>query len=198
MWIKICGLTTADAVTAALDAQVQAIGFVFAPSVRRVDPALAATLARPARGRVLCVAVTRHPDQADIDDILARFVPDLLQSDLEDFARLRLPEGLARLPVLRSGAPAPETPPGRCLYEGPVSGTGSLADWDQARALAARCELVLAGGLHAANVATAIRAVRPFGVDVSSGVELRPGVKAVERIEAFARAARAALLETSR
>jgi len=196
MWIKICGLNTADAVAAALDARVQAIGFVFAASVRRVDPALAATLARPARGRALCVAVTRHPDQADIDAMLARFVPDVLQSDLEDFTRLRLPEGLARLPVLRSGATAPEALPGRCLYEGPVSGTGSLADWDQARALAGRCELVLAGGLDAANVATAIRAVRPFGVDVSSGVELRPGVKTGERIEAFARAARAAFLET--
>jgi len=195
MWIKICGLTSADAVAAALDAGVQAIGFVFAPSVRRVDPAVAASLARPARGRLLCVAVTRHPDQALVDAILQDFVPDALQTDVRDFEVLRLPAALERLPVLRAGCDGSEPPRTRFLFEGPVSGGGVPADWEQARALAARAELVLAGGLDAANVAPAIRRVRPFGVDVSSGVEERPGVKSAARIQAFASAARAAFEE---
>jgi phosphoribosylanthranilate isomerase len=201
MWIKICGLTSADAVGAALEAGVQAIGFVFAPSVRRLDPGAAAQFARPARGRALCIAVTKHPSQAEIDDVLARFAPDALQADLNDFDSLRLPAALARLPVLRSGTNRGEWQdplPARLLFEGPVSGAGEPGDWRQARALAGRCELVLAGGLRAENVAAAIRQVRPFGVDVSSGVEARPGMKSSARIEAFATAARAAFREMER
>jgi len=198
MWIKICGMTSADSVGAALAAGVQAIGFVFAPSVRRLDPASAATLARPARGRALCIAVTRHPSQAEIDDLLTRFAPDALQTDLADFDTLRLPAALARLPVLRSGGQWKDPLPARLLFEGPVSGAGEPGDWKQGRTLAGRSELVLAGGLRVGNVADAIRAVRPFGVDVSSGVEARPGVKSSERIEAFATAARSAFLEMER
>jgi len=103
-WIKICGMTDEAAVTAALAAGVDAIGFVFAPSVRQVTPARAAELARPARRRVDCIAVTRHPSQALIDEVLRDFAPDVLQTDVEDFDTLRLPATLARLPVLRAGA----------------------------------------------------------------------------------------------
>ena len=73
MWIKICGLTTPEAVAAALDAGVEAIGFVFAKSVRQVSPEQALRLAAPARGRATCVAVTRHPSQQYIDAIVEVF-----------------------------------------------------------------------------------------------------------------------------
>jgi phosphoribosylanthranilate isomerase len=198
MWIKICGITSATAVAAALEAGVDAIGFVFAPSVRCIDAAAAAVLARPARGRLRCVAVTRHPTQAEIEDVLERFAPDVLQSDAADFPGLRLPESLARLPVLRTGGPPGGPLPARILFEGPASGTGIPGDWTQAAALAPDCELVLAGGLDPGNVAAAIRRVRPFGVDVSSGVEERPGVKSSARIHAFALAAKAAFREMER
>jgi phosphoribosylanthranilate isomerase len=82
--------------------------------------------------------------------------------------------------------------PSRVLMEGARSGTGEKADWARARVLAQRTELVLAGGLDAENVATAIAAVRPFGVDVSSGVEHVPGSKSPERIMDFVAAAREA------
>jgi phosphoribosylanthranilate isomerase len=78
------------------------------------------------------------------------------------------------------------------LFESGRSGQGERADWTAARALAGRCELVLAGGLDAGNVADAVRRVRPFGVDVSSGVEHSRGVKDPARILGFIRAARAA------
>jgi phosphoribosylanthranilate isomerase len=194
MWIKICGMTTAAAVEAALEAQVDAIGFVFARSVRELTPAAAAALARPARGRLPCVAVTHHPHQTAVDEIVRVFDPDLLQSDAADFATLRLPDSLATLAVVREGAATPAPLPPRILYEGPASGRGRRTDWNAARALAGSTELVLAGGLDEANVATAMAAVHPFGVDVSSGVEERPGVKSPAAIMRFVAAVRAAAI----
>ena len=190
MWIKICGMTTPEAITAALAARVDAIGFVFAESVRRLSPDAAAQLAAPARGKVACVAVTRHPSQQELDEILEVFRPDVLQTDAEDLSALRVPAELRRLPVLR-GELAPGSLAARILFEGLSSGSGKTCDWRGARRLARRTELILAGGLHADNVAEAIAEVQPFGVDVSSGVESRPGLKDPARIERFARAARA-------
>jgi len=190
MWIKICGMTSARAVAAALEAGVDALGFVFADSVRQLTPQAAARLAAPARGRVRCVAVTRHPAQRALDEILSVFKPDLLQTDAADFAVLRLPAALERLPVVRAGE-SPAALPARVLFEGPASGTGRMSDWSAAGALARRSELVLAGGLNAGNVAQAIAAVRPFGVDVSSGVEKRPGRKSPTAIAEFVAAVRA-------
>jgi phosphoribosylanthranilate isomerase len=190
-FVKICGLTDAAAVDAALRAGADAIGFVFAASPRRVTPKRAAELAAPARGRALCVAVTLHPSQADVDAILAGFQPDLLQTDIADYPALDLPDSLRRLPVLRSGADV-VPPQRRVLFEGPRSGIGRTADWDEARDLAQRYELILAGGLSPENVAEAIAQVRPFGVDVSSGVESAPGRKDPHRIARFVAMARAA------
>lgn len=192
MWIKICGLTSAEGVAAALALQVDALGFVFADSVRRVSPEQALALARPARSRAACVAVVRHPAQALIDEVLRVFGPDVLQADVAGLARLRLPASLAVLPVVRAAATLPAPLPGRLLFEGPVSGAGALSDWQAAAGLARRTQLVLAGGLTPANVAAAISAVRPFGVDVSSGVEAAPGQKSPALIESFVLGARAA------
>ena len=192
MWIKVCGMTTAEAVDAALAADVAAIGFVFAESKRRVTPQLAAQLAAPARGRVRCIAVTRHPEQSVIDEILTVFKPDALQSDIEDLKSLHLPAQLELIPVLRAGRVDPEHLPARFLFEGPVSGTGVPADWPIAQKLARRAQLILAGGLSPENVAAAIHQVQPFGVDVSSGVESAPGIKSPDRIASFVRSARAA------
>ena len=192
MWIKICGMTSAPAVAAAIEAGVDAIGFVFAESSRQLTPRAAATLAKAARTRVRCVAVTCHPSQRTLDEILNVFRPDVLQTDAADFATLRLPPGLERLPVVRAGEAVPAVLPQRLLFEGPVSGSGALTDFNAARALARRTALVLAGGLNAGNVAGAIAAVQPFGVDVSSGVEERPGLKSTAAIVKFVAAARAA------
>jgi phosphoribosylanthranilate isomerase len=185
MWIKICGMTTPAAVAAALAGGVDAIGFVFAESVRRVTPEFARELAAPARGRVRCVAVTLHATQKDVDSMIAIFAPDVLQADASDLDRIRLPRHLSVLPVVRAGAATPAPLPPRMLFEGPASGVGVPCDWSAARKLAQHCELVLAGGLSADNVASAIEAVRPFGVDVSSGVEERPGVKSPLEIARF-------------
>jgi phosphoribosylanthranilate isomerase len=199
MWIKICGITTPEAVAAALAARVDAIGFVFADSPRQLTLEDAVALAAPARGRVRCVAVTRQPSQRHLDDVLAVFSPDVLQTDAEDLRVLRVPKQLELLPVFRGWDPAQATPrvrtgplPARLLFEGLTSGSGTPCDWTMAQRVARRTQLVLAGGLDADNVGTAIAAVRPFGVDVSSGVEERPGVKSPAEVVRFAAAARSA------
>jgi phosphoribosylanthranilate isomerase len=189
-------MTTPDAIATALEAGADAIGFVFAESPRQLTPEAAAQLARPARGRVRCVAVTRHPPQGALDEMLRVFRPDVLQTDERDLAALELPASLERLAVVRSGEGTPASLPARLLFEGPSSGSGTMSDWSSARRLARRTQLVLAGGLDCGNVAEAIAVVRPFGVDVSSGVEARPGVKSPLKIMQFVAAARAAAATT--
>jgi phosphoribosylanthranilate isomerase len=83
------------------------------------------------------------------------------------------------------------------LFEGARSGSGEAADWQAAARLALRCELILAGGLTAHNVGAALRAVRPYGVDVSSGVESSPGRKSAQKIAEFVAAARVASEEVN-
>lgn len=234
LWVKVCGLRNPADVAAACAAGANAIGFVFAPSVRRVSPAEATVAAAAAPANVQRVAVFLHPTQVELDEVLAGFKPDIVQTDAADFATLQVPAGIAVLPVVRAAGSREQAPshngnrerapshngsreqapsykelgassllqsdipvggsllPTRCLVEGPRSGTGQVADWTLAAAIAARTQVVLAGGLHAGNVAAAVQAVRPWGVDVSSGVESAPGVKDAARIHQFVFAARQA------
>jgi phosphoribosylanthranilate isomerase len=133
-----------------------------------------------------------HPGPERVAAVLAEFAPDWLQSDAADFAELQLPAATCGLPVYRDGevAAGAALPP-RLLFEGRVSGSGSTADWDEAGRLAAGTELILAGGLSADNVGAAIETVRPFGVDVSSGVEAERGSKDPRRIREFVARVRA-------
>ncbi len=192
MWVKVCGLTTPDAVAAAVDAGVNAVGFVFAESKRKVTAAQAAELARDVPSNIVRVAVMLHPSQAQLDEVWSQFRPDVLQTDVDDLDTLQVPSGLLVTPVFRAGRELPAVLPTRLLFEGPVSGTGETTDWSAAAQLAARTQLILAGGLKPTNVADAIAMARPFGVDVSSGVEARPGVKDPAKIHEFVRNARAA------
>ena len=194
-FVKICGMKDTRAVEASLAAGADAIGFVFANSVRRVTPGQAADLARPARGRALCVAVTQHPSPELLELIFEIFKPDVLQTDSRDLARITLPPGVTAWPVLRGWRRQEDTgairPDQQLLFEGPKSGTGQVADWSAARTLAGQCQMILAGGLSPANVEQAIADVKPFGVDVSSGVEEAPGRKSPTLIEWFVTRARA-------
>jgi phosphoribosylanthranilate isomerase len=197
MWIKICGITTVDAISAAEASKVDAIGFVFAPSPRQVTPRQAAQLAALAPPGILRIAVTQHPLQILVDEICRTLKPDFFQTDVEDLRELKVPAHIKILPVVRFGRKTPHPLPARMLFEGPSSGIGEMADWGRAAELSAQTELILAGGLTPANVADAIAAVRPFGVDVSSGVEASAGVKDPAKIIEFVLRAReaAALLK---
>lgn len=191
--VKICGFTSAGPLDAALEAGADAIGFVFhRASPRYLPPAEAARLASRLPEGVLCVAVTLDPGPAELAEILQAFTPDVLQGDAPALAALDLPPGIATWPVFRSGAVLPARLPPRLLFEGGRSGTGERADWSAAATLARRAELILGGGLDPDNVGEAIRQVRPWAVDVSSGVEASRGHKDPDRIRAFIQAARAA------
>ncbi len=191
--VKICGVTTDEAINAAAAAGADAVGFVFyGPSPRSIEPLRAAALVDPLPAGILRVAVTLHPSQALVDRVLAEFQPDVWQSDAADFEVLELPPTITHWPVWRSGVSSMETPPPRLLFEAAASGAGLQADWTAAASLARRCGLILGGGLDSANVGAAIKAVHPYGVDVSSGVEREPGIKDPQLIRAFIKAARTA------
>lgn len=193
LWIKICGMRTREAIEAAAQAGADAVGFVFfEDSPRHLAVGAANELQSAVPAGMERVAVFLHPSQALVDEVLAAISPDWVQTDVGDLARLRLPPGQRLLPVCRGEALLPTPVPRRCLFESSRSGMGERGDWSAASRVARLTQLVLAGGLDQHNVAEAVRAVRPFGVDVSSGVESSRGVKDAARIHEFVRAARAA------
>lgn len=189
MFVKICGLSTEEHVQTAVDAGADAVGFVFAESVRRVDPAHAVQIANRVPDTIKKVAVMLHPSNGEWQAVLREFKPDVLQTDVEDFTNLNVPAHIECWPVCREGNRVTDT---LFLYEGAKSGQGETVDWSRAAELAKNGRMVLAGGLNIENVAEAIATVRPYGVDVSSGVESAPGEKDSQRIRAFISAAKAA------
>ena len=196
MFVKICGLRTREHVDVAIAAGADAVGFVFAKSVRRIDPTAAAAITGSVPDNVRKVAVMLHPSNDEWQDVLAGFEPDVLQTDADDFDTLDVPASIERWPVYRESKngsdPLLEKGSNRFLYEGAKSGQGETVDWSRAAKIAEQGSMILAGGLGPANVADAIRAVRPWGVDVSSGVESAPGQKDPRLIQEFISAARAA------
>lgn len=192
MFVKICGLSSAEQVQAAVDAGADAVGFVFADSVRRIDPADAAAISNTVPDTIKKVAVMLHPSNQEWEVVLGAFRPDVLQTDAGDFPGLNVPGNIECWPVFREGNKVTDTLLSRFVYEGPKSGQGETVDWAQAANVARLGSMILAGGLSAANVGEAIETVRPFGVDVSSAVESAPGEKDPDMIREFISAARAA------
>jgi len=191
VFVKICGLTTEAAVEAVAEAGADAAGFVFSPSPRQLTAERAAALAGRLPSEIVRVAVFRHPAPGEVARVLHGFPADWVQTDAADLVGQDL-AGAEPVAVLRAGTPLPLILPPVVLFEGPRSGTGEVTDWAAAATLAARTRLILAGGLHADNVRLAMETVRPWGVDVSSGVESERGIKDPAKVAAFVAAARRA------
>ena len=208
--IKICGLTCVDDVRAAVAAGAAAIGLVFyAASPRAVNVAQAVTLCREIPPFVARVGLFVDAPVDEINAVLAAVPLSLLQfhgeetaSYCESFARPYIKA--LRLPVIAGGADvAAEIAAAMAAHPnasgflldsyqpGLPGGTGVCFDWRQVPDNIQR-PLVLAGGLTPDNVARAIDELSPYAVDVSSGVEQRPGEKSRQKIEAFVAAVRAA------
>jgi len=209
--VKICGLRTAEALDAALDAQADFVGFVFfPPSPRHIAFDDARSLGARARGRAQTAALTVDADDALHEAIVAALQPDMLQlhgkETPERVAALRTKFGrpvMKALPVetqadlaavsryadvadwllFDARAPKDATRPG---------GLGRAFDWAVLKALDPGLRFMLSGGLDPANVAEALTITQAPAVDVSSGVENSPGVKDPDKIRAFIRAARSA------
>ena len=204
--VKICGIHDAIGFDTAVQAGADWIGFVFfPPSPRFVLPARAAELSARSPGGPPRVGLFVDPTEAAIEAALAEIQLDVLQIyGVEDRlpafrARFGLPiwraKGVATaadLPKDTGGADAwllDAKPPKHADRPG---GLGVTFDWDLLKALDPELPFMLSGGLTPDSVGRAIKQVRPFGVDVSSGVETAPGVKDAGLIRAFIEAARAA------
>jgi len=191
IFVKICGLRSEEHVSAAIEAGADAVGFVFAESVRKIGPVEAAAISANVPSHIKRIAVMMHPADNEWQKVLSEFSPDVLQTDAEDFSSLVVPDSIEQWPVYRERRSEPDTP-STYIFEGPKSGQGETVDWSHASTIARCGQMILAGGLGAHNVAEAIRTVRPFGVDVSSAVESAPGQKDSKLIQEFVSAAKAA------
>jgi phosphoribosylanthranilate isomerase len=197
MMIKICGITRVEDAQRAADLGATAVGFVFWPrSPRAIAPDAARRIGATLPAHVERVGVFVDATATEVDAIAdeAALTTVQLQGDESVDAVRSLS---ARWPVIRAiGLTAEVTPATldawrdvRVLLDAhdPVNrgGTGRTVDWDRAAAIASRHAIILAGGLTPRNVADAVARVRPAGVDVSSGVEVAPGVKDPDKLRAF-------------
>jgi len=209
--VKICGLSTAPTLEAALAAGADMAGFVFFPkSPRHVGYETARALGAQARGRARIVALSVDADDDALGRIIEALSPDILQlhgretpsrvgeirqrfgrptmkaigvAAAEDFAAAARYDGVADFLLIDAKPPRDAILPG---------GNGLAFDWRLARRFSPKRPWLLSGGLDSDNVAEAIASAGVFGVDVSSGVESAPGVKDEMKIRAFIAAARSA------
>ena len=208
--VKICGLSTRETLDVALEAGADMVGFVFfPPSPRHLSLEAARDLGKLARHRASKVALTVDADDATLKSIVEALQPDILQlhgresvsrvHDIKrrfslpvmkaiavetsaDLAALPTYAGIADRILFDARAPEEATRPG---------GLGAVFDWRVLENIDLKIPFMVSGGLHADNVAEAVRATHAGGVDVSSGVERAPGKKDPEMIRAFIKAARA-------
>ena len=213
MRVKICGLTTLADARTALEAGADLLGFNFyRPSPRYVPPETVAQLITTLRaefaGRVFrCVGVFVNEPPADMRAIMQLCQLDLAQLHGDEPPAVVHAVGEAAFKALRIGsadeadwlartyAPnhsdAAEHKPAFLIDASHATlygCTGQTADWSTARWIAEHYPILLAGGLNPSNVADAIHVVRPWGVDVASGVERAPGVKDVKKMVEFVKA----------
>jgi phosphoribosylanthranilate isomerase len=199
VFVKICGVTREDDALLAVALGADAVGFVFAPSPRQISPIAARDIARRLPPEVLTVGVFR-------DEVPKRVVSICFDAGLraaqlhgretaEDTRWVR-----ARVPVVLKAFPAGDPRLDRAddygadaiIVDSHAPGTGHVFDWSLAEGAPIGRRVILAGGLTPANVAEAVERVRPWGVDVATGVESSPGRKDPVLLRDFIRAARAA------
>jgi phosphoribosylanthranilate isomerase len=209
--VKICGLSTPETLDVALQAGADMVGFVFFPaSPRHLSLETARKLGKQAGGRASKVALTVDADDATLANIVEVLQPDILQlHGSETGARLRDIKQTFGLQVMKAIsvktsadlAPLPgyTAVADRVLFDARApkeatrpGGLGAVFDWHVLQNLDLKLPFMVSGGLHAGNVAEAVRVTGAGGVDVSSGVERTPGVKDPEMIRAFINAARMA------
>lgn len=197
--VKICGITRPEDAVAAEQAGADAIGMIFAPSKRRVDLQAAGEIVASLGPFVTTVGVFKDAAVDEVMETLERFGLDVAQLhgevSEEDAAVVRRRFGLIRAAAF-ADAPEPADlagyPADAYHIDGPKPGSGERYDWRAILSWRAHPRLVLAGGLRPGNVAEAVRLLRPYGVDVASGVELTTGVKDHDLIRRFVQEARAA------
>jgi phosphoribosylanthranilate isomerase len=210
--IKICGLKTEEAVDRAVELGATHVGFIFfGKSPRHIEPADAGRLADRVRGRARIVSVSVNADNDELDEIIALIRPDILQlHGQESPERVLTIKATTGLPVIKAFSVQTADDLGKIdAYEGIANrflfdakppknselpgGNGVSFDWTLLKSLDPSTDYLLSGGLNARNVGEALAIARPPGIDVSSGVELAPGVKDIRMMEEFFAAVRQAM-----
>ncbi len=198
-FVKVCGTTSEEDALLAVAMGADAVGFVFAPSPRQVAAQLVRDIVRRLPPEVLTVGVFRNEAPERVVEVIAS--TGLRAAQLHGHERPAQTQWVkSRVPVVikafAAGDPAiaraAEHGADLVLVDGASPGTGRVFDWSLAEDVPARLRLVLAGGLHPGNVAEAIASVRPFGVDVATGVESKTGRKDPRLVRTFISAAKAA------
>ena len=192
MFVKICGITSEEDALLAVAMGADAVGFTFAPSSRQIAAGRAADILKRLPPEILTVGVFR-------DEAPERVV-DIVQSTGLAAAQLHGHESIETTRYVRErvkvvikafpgGDPelrhAADYPADIVLLDSITPGSGRVFDWELAEDAPSGLRLMLAGGLNPDNVAEAIAKVRPWGVDVASGVESSPGVKDPVALRAF-------------
>ncbi len=201
--IKVCGITTPDAAAAAVDAGADAIGFVFVPQTpRHINPDDAAEIMFALPPMVTAVGVIQDLDVDAFCELEQRCPAQMMQLHGKEPVETVKACGPGIVKAFKFEAATIGSQLKRwgaidevdaVLIDGSAGGTGESFDWN---ALVPHLDgfdkpIILAGGLDAGNVAEAISIIRPYAVDVSSGVESSPGVKDPAKIAAFCAAVRA-------
>lgn len=201
--IKICGITNVDDGLLAAELGADALGFVFAESPRRVTPVMAGEVIERLPPLIAKVGVFANERKTVVSEIAAVCGLDVLQFHGDEppeycarfrgkvikAIRVRGPESLAGLEAYAGAVDAFLLD---AHVEGSLGGTGRTFDWDVAAKAKRYGPIILSGGLTPANVGEAVGRVRPYGVDVSTGVEERPGKKNGERMSMFCQKVREA------
>lgn len=201
-WIKFCGCTSLFDAMLARDTGADAFGMIFAPSPRRIASEAAQEIARRAPGGIAPVAVFVNPQPADVDAALELFPNALLQfsgDETPEFVGRYGERAIKAIHIddrsVRIEERCERYPQALLLFDarqdGMAGGTGRTFDWSQAAPVAVKRRLVVAGGLRPDNVGECVERVRPFGVDVRTGIET-DGRKDPQKMQAFVRAVREA------
>jgi phosphoribosylanthranilate isomerase len=199
VFVKICGITNEDDALLATALDADALGFVFAPSGRQVHPETVRDIAKRLPREMHTVGVFRNERPERIVEIVGRTglhgvqlhgaEPASEVAWLRERVQFVIQAFAAGDPAL---ADAAKSAADVILVDSPDPGSGKVFDWRLAEGAPSGIRLLLAGGLTPRNVGEAIRLVRPWGVDVSSGVEENPGRKDAQKLREFVIAARAA------
>ncbi len=200
MFVKICGITNEDDALLAVAMGADAVGFVFAPSPRQIAPQQVYDITRRLPPEILTVGVFRDEHPKRVVELVHRSGVKAAQlhgnespAVVAEVAALvrwvikAYPAG-SRLVAVEGGSLATDL----ILLDAASPGSGQLFDWTLAGEVPEGVRLILAGGLDPDNVADAVRAVEPWGVDVATGVERSPGKKDALKVKRFVERARAA------
>jgi phosphoribosylanthranilate isomerase len=199
VYVKICGITSEEDALLAIALGADAVGFVFAPSTRQVHPDLVRDIVKRLPTEVLPVGVFRNDRPEHIVEVAGRIGLHAVQlSGSEPLSEVRWIRERVRFVIegYTAGDPAlsaaANSPADVVLIDSPNPGSGRVFDWQLAEGAPGGVRLMIAGGLTPENVGEAIRRLRPWGVDVSSGVEAAPGRKDPRKLRRFIEAARGA------